>query len=128
VVDEFCRANLPDVYAAGGAASWWHPAFGERLRVEHFDNAQHQGVAAARSMLGKGAPYAPVPYFWSEQYDLNLQYAGHASGQDTVVLRGSVAAGSWSAFYLRAGRVRAALADEGTDLRALARQPAAARP
>jgi 3-phenylpropionate/trans-cinnamate dioxygenase ferredoxin reductase subunit len=82
---------------------------GERLRVEHFDNAQNQGVAAARSMLGNGEAYAPVPYFWSDQYDLNLQYVGHASGEDDVVLRGSVASNSWTAFYVRDERLRAAL-------------------
>jgi 3-phenylpropionate/trans-cinnamate dioxygenase ferredoxin reductase subunit len=147
LVDELCRTNVPEVYAAGDVANWWHPRLGERLRVEHYDNAQNQGVAAARSMLGRGEPYGPVPFFWSDQYGLNLQYVGHASGQDEVVLRGSVEDGSWSAFYLRDGRLRAALgvnryrdvsaarqliahqapvearqiADEGTDLRALAR-------
>ena len=147
LVDELCRTNVPEVYTAGDVANWWHPRLGERLRVEHYDNAQNQGVAAARSMLGRGDPYGPVPFFWSDQYGLNLQYVGHASGHDEVVLRGSVEDGSWSAFYLRDGRLRAALgvnryrdvsaarqliarqapvearqlADEGTDLRALAR-------
>src|SRR5207237_7999613 len=88
LVDERCRTNLPDVYAAGDVANWWHPGLGQRLRVEHFDNAQNQAIAAARSILGQGAPYAPVNYFWSDQYDLSLQYVGHASGQDEVVLRG----------------------------------------
>jgi 3-phenylpropionate/trans-cinnamate dioxygenase ferredoxin reductase subunit len=151
LVDEFCRTSVPDVYAAGDVANWWHPGLGERLRVEHFDNAQHQGVAAARSMLGRGTPYAPIPYFWSDQYAFNLQYVGHASGQDEVVFRGSVAGEAWSAFYLRDGRLRGALAvnrpreraaarqliarqtpvtarqlaDEGVELRALAANPAA---
>jgi 3-phenylpropionate/trans-cinnamate dioxygenase ferredoxin reductase component len=147
VVDELCRTSLPDVYAAGDVANWFHPRLGEHLRVEHFDNAQNQGVAAARSMLGQGQPYAPVNYFWSDQYDLSLQYVGHASGQDQVILRGAVESGSWSAFYLRDGALKAALAvnrfrdvsaarqllarevpvtpdqlrDESLDLRALAR-------
>jgi 3-phenylpropionate/trans-cinnamate dioxygenase ferredoxin reductase subunit len=109
VVDELCRTSLPDVYAAGDVANWWHPRLGHHLRVEHFDNAQNQGVAAARSMLGQGQPYAPVNYFWSDQYDLSLQYVGHASGEDQVVLRGQVEGGSWSAFYLRDGALKAAL-------------------
>ncbi|HET8631764.1 MAG TPA: FAD-dependent oxidoreductase [Thermomicrobiales bacterium] len=148
VVDEVCRTNLPDVYAAGDVANWWHPRLGERLRVEHYDNAMNQGIAAAKSMLGQGESYAPVPYFWSDQYDLRMQYVGHASGQDEVVLRGSPEDPAWSAWYLRDGRLRAALAvnrfkdisaarqllardipvtrdqlaDEGVDLRALARK------
>ncbi len=153
VVDELCRASAPDVYAAGDVASWWHPGFGERLRVEHFDNAQSQGVAAARSMLDKEIPYAPVPFFWSDQYEVSLQYVGHASGEDPVVFRGDPGSGSWSAFYLRDGWLRAALgvnrfrdvsaarrliaahvsvepeklADEGFDLKTLAREVARSR-
>jgi 3-phenylpropionate/trans-cinnamate dioxygenase ferredoxin reductase component len=110
VVDEFCQTTIPDVYAAGDVANWWHPTLGERLRVEHFDNAQNQGIAAARNILGKREAYAPIPYFWSDQYNLSLQYVGHASGNDRVVLRGSVDNGSWSAFYLRGEHVHAALA------------------
>jgi 3-phenylpropionate/trans-cinnamate dioxygenase ferredoxin reductase component len=109
VVDELCHTSLPDVYAAGDVANWYHPRLGQHLRVEHFDNAQNQGVAAARSMLGQGQPYAPVNYFWSDQYDLSLQYVGHASGQDQVILRGRIEDGSWSAFYLRDGALKAAL-------------------
>ena len=109
LVDEFSRANLPDIFAAGDVANWWHPTLGERLRVEHYDNAQNQGVAAAKSMLGKGEPYAPVPYFWSDQYDLTLQYVGHAHGEDEIVFRGDVGARTFVAFYLRDGAVRAAL-------------------
>jgi 3-phenylpropionate/trans-cinnamate dioxygenase ferredoxin reductase subunit len=60
-------------------------------------------------MLGQGQPYAPVNYFWSDQYDLSLQYVGHASGQDEVILRGQVDGGSWSAFYVRDAELRAAL-------------------
>ncbi len=109
VVDEHTRTNVPDVFAAGDVANWWHPTLGERLRVEHYENAQNQGVAAAKAMLGQAEPYAPVPYFWSDQYDLTLQYVGHASGQDEVVFRGDVASRRFLAFYLRDGRLRAAL-------------------
>lgn len=109
VVDELSATNLPGVYAAGDVANWWHPTLGERLRVEHWDNAQNQGIAAAKSMLGKGEPYAPVPYFWSDQYDLTLQYVGHASGQDEVVFRGAADPSNLLAFYLRDGQLRAAI-------------------
>jgi 3-phenylpropionate/trans-cinnamate dioxygenase ferredoxin reductase subunit len=109
VVDEYCRASEPNVFAAGDVANWWHPTLGERLRVEHYENAQNQGVAAARAMLGKGEPYAPVPFFWSDQYDLTLQYVGHATGHDEVVFRGDIASRKFLAFYFREGRLRAAL-------------------
>lgn len=108
-VDEFSQTNLPDVYAAGDVANWWHPILEERLRVEHYENAQNQGVAAAKSMLGIREPYAPVPFFWSDQYDLTLQYVGHASGRDNVVFRGDIASRNFLAFYLRDGQIRAAL-------------------
>ncbi len=109
LVNEVCATNLPGVYAAGDVANWWHPTLGERLRVEHYENAQNQGVAAAKSMLGKGESYAPVLFFWSDQYDLTLQYVGHATGQDRVVFRGDVAGRRFMAFYLRDGQLRAAL-------------------
>jgi 3-phenylpropionate/trans-cinnamate dioxygenase ferredoxin reductase subunit len=109
LVDEFSATSVPGVYAAGDVANWWHPALGERLRVEHWDNAQNQGIAAAKSMLGKGEPYAPIPYFWSDQYDLTLQYVGHASGEDEVVFRGAPDPHKLLAFYLRDGRLRAAI-------------------
>jgi 3-phenylpropionate/trans-cinnamate dioxygenase ferredoxin reductase subunit len=73
-------------------------------------------------MLGKGTSYAPVPYFWSDQYAFNLQYVGHASGGDEVVFRGAVTEEAWSAFYLRDGRLRAALAVNRPRERAAARQ------
>jgi 3-phenylpropionate/trans-cinnamate dioxygenase ferredoxin reductase component len=109
VVDEFCRTNVADVFAAGDVARSWHPGYGEHLLVEHFDNAGNQGAAAAKSMLGAGEPYAPLPYFWSDQYDLSLQFAGHNTGHDQVVTRGTAESGSWSAFYFRDGRFVAAL-------------------
>lgn len=109
VVNEFCETSASGVYAAGDVANWWHPGLGERLRVEHYENAQNQGMSAAKSMLGQREAFAPVPYFWSDQYDLTLQYVGHASGQDDVILRGDPASQRFLAFYLRAGRLRAAL-------------------
>ncbi|HVA20841.1 MAG TPA: FAD-dependent oxidoreductase [Candidatus Micrarchaeia archaeon] len=110
VVDECCRTSAADVFAAGDAARWWHPGLARRLRVEHYDNAQNQGVAAALSLLGRGAPYAPIPYVWSEQYDATLQWVGDAEGADRTVTRGDPASGVFSAFHLREGRVIACLA------------------
>lgn len=110
VTDEYCRSSLPDVYAAGDVASWWSKRYGRRMRVEHFDNAGNQAVAAAKVMLGQDHPYDPVPYFWSDQYDISLQVAGMTTNHDQVVFRGTVESGSWSAFYLAGGRLTAALA------------------
>jgi 3-phenylpropionate/trans-cinnamate dioxygenase ferredoxin reductase subunit len=109
VVDEYCETNIPGIFAAGDVASWWHPGLRERLRVEHFDNAQNQGVAAAQNMLGKRIPYGPVLFFWSDQYDLRLQYVGHASRWDRIVLRGNARSRSFTAFYLLGSQLRAAL-------------------
>ncbi|MDI6858569.1 MAG: FAD-dependent oxidoreductase [Dehalococcoidia bacterium] len=109
LTDELGRTNLPDVYAAGDVANWWHPVWRERLRLEHYDNALNQGAAVARNMLGAAEAYAPVPYFWSDQYELSLQYVGFASRWDSVVFRGDPATRSFSAFYVVNGRLRAAL-------------------
>jgi 3-phenylpropionate/trans-cinnamate dioxygenase ferredoxin reductase component len=109
VVDEYCESSVPGVYAAGDVANAWNPLFSERLRVEHYDNAQNQGLAAGKSMAGRREPYAPVPYFWSDQYDMTLQYVGHGRGDDEIVVRGDVGKRSFVAFYVRAGRLRAAL-------------------
>jgi 3-phenylpropionate/trans-cinnamate dioxygenase ferredoxin reductase subunit len=107
VTDEYCRTSAPDVFAAGDVANWWHPTYQERLHIEHFDNAENQGRAAARCMLGQNAPFAPTPYFWSDQYDLNLEYAGYAARWDQIVLRGDATEHSFCAFYLQGGRIKA---------------------
>jgi|DewCreStandDraft_1066081.scaffolds.fasta_scaffold00103_27 3-phenylpropionate/trans-cinnamate dioxygenase ferredoxin reductase subunit len=109
LVNEYCETTAPGVYAAGDVANFYNPVLQERLRVEHWANAQNQGIAAAKNMLRR-EPYAEVPWFWSDQYDLNLQYVGHAATWDQVVFRGDVEGRSFTAFYLRDGRLRAALA------------------
>lgn len=109
VVNEYCESNLPGIYAAGDVANAWNPLFSERLRVEHYDNAQNQGLAAGKSMAGLREPYAPIPNFWSDQYDVTLEYVGHGRGDDEVAVRGDIGKRSFVAFYLREGRVRAAL-------------------
>ena len=111
VTDEFCRAGVDGLFAAGDVANWWHPKLQRRIRIEHFDNAKNQGVAAAKSMLGETDPYAPIPYFWSDQYDLNLQYVGYSSADDRIVFRGNPESRSFSGFFLAGdGRLTACVA------------------
>jgi len=105
VVNEFSETSAANVYAAGDVAHWWHPGHGRRFRVEHYDNAGEHGAAAARSMLGQGDPFIPLPYFWSDQYDINLQYVGYPEGWDQLVLRGDLAEFSVTAFFLNQGQV-----------------------
>ena len=118
VVDEYCRTTVADIYAAGDVANHFHPVFERRMRVEHWQNAMQQGAAAARNMLGAGQPYDPVHWFWSDQYDVNLQYAGFHQAWDRIVMRGSVAARNFLAFYLKDGRLDAVVAlNRGKDIR-----------
>jgi 3-phenylpropionate/trans-cinnamate dioxygenase ferredoxin reductase subunit len=118
LVDELCRTSAEGIYAAGDVAAHLHPVFGRRVRVEHWLNAIEQGAAAARSMLGRGKPYTEVHWFWSDQYDANLQYAGHHETWDELVVRGSIEEQRFVGFYLESGRVRAAVAlNRGRDLR-----------
>ncbi len=115
LADERCRASAPDVYAAGDVANQLHPLFG-RVRVEHFNNAEKQGAAAARSMLGSTAPYDYLHSFWSDQYEHKIEYVGHATKWDEFVVRGSVPAARLIGFYLVNGEVRAAMGlDRGGD-------------
>jgi 3-phenylpropionate/trans-cinnamate dioxygenase ferredoxin reductase subunit len=115
VVDALCRASAADVYAAGDVANLLHPLFG-RVRVEHYNNAEKQGAAAARSMLGSAAPYDYLYTFWSDQYEHKLEYVGHVTGWDDFVVRGSLAEGKFVGFYLVKGIVRAAVGlDRGGD-------------
>jgi 3-phenylpropionate/trans-cinnamate dioxygenase ferredoxin reductase subunit len=108
LVDERCRTSLPDVYAAGDVANHLHPIFG-RLRVEHWNNAQRQGRAAARSMLGGAEPYDYVHSFWSDQYEHLIEYVGFAADWDRLVFRGEPRSRKFLGFYLKDGIVRAAV-------------------
>ena len=115
LVDQICRASVPDVYAAGDVANHLHPLFG-RIRVEHFNNAERQGRAAARSMLGSTAPYDYVHSFWSDQYEHKLEYVGHATNWERFVIRGSLEDKQLVGFYLQEGQIRAAVGlDRGGD-------------
>ncbi|MGZ8650530.1 MAG: NAD(P)/FAD-dependent oxidoreductase [Solirubrobacteraceae bacterium] len=108
LVDARLETSAPCVFAAGDVANHLHPALG-RLRVEHWDNALHQGPGAARSMLGSQEPYARTPYFFSDQYDVGMEYTGHASGEDRVVFRGDPATREFIAFWVADGRVVAGM-------------------
>ena len=115
LVDELCRTSAADVYAAGDVANQLHPLFG-RVRVEHYNNGEKQGAAAARSMLGSTAPYDYLHTFWSDQYEHKLEYAGHATSWDDFAVRGSLADGKFVGFYLQAGVVLAVVGlDRGGD-------------
>ena len=115
LVDELCRASAADVYAAGDVANILHPLFG-RVRVEHYNNAEKQGAAAARSMLGSAAPYDYIYSFWSDQYEHKLEYVGYVTKWDEFVVRGSLTDGRLVGFYLVNGVVRAAVGlDRGGD-------------
>ncbi len=108
LVDASLRASADGVFAAGDVANHDHPLFG-RLRVEHWANALEQGPSAARAMLGQDADYERVPYFFSDQYDVGMEYAGHSAPGDEVVFRGDPAAREFIAFWVRDGRVTAGM-------------------
>lgn len=109
------RAGHPGVYAAGDVCRWHNPLFDEGMRVEHWTNAAEQGAVAARNLLAETSgqptePYAPVPFFWSEQYDRRIQFLGRASPADEVrIVAGSVEERSFAALFGRAGRLRGVL-------------------
>jgi 3-phenylpropionate/trans-cinnamate dioxygenase ferredoxin reductase subunit len=118
VVDEYCQTNVSGVYAAGDVANHYQPLFGRHIRVEHWQNAIKQGATAARNMLGQRVRYDEIPWFWSDQYDANLQYAGFHTKWDQLILRGRVDSGSFLACYLNDGRIDAAVGfNRGRDVR-----------
>ncbi|MER6840157.1 NAD(P)/FAD-dependent oxidoreductase [Streptomyces platensis] len=111
VVDERLCSSHPDVFAAGDVANAYHPVLGRHLRVEHWANALHQPQTAARAMLGRDVRYDRLPYFFTDQYDLGMEYTGYAEpeGYDQVVFRGDVDAREFIAFWCSGGRVLAGM-------------------
>jgi len=105
LVDAELATSHPDVYAAGDIAAQLHPVFGGRIRSEHWATARFGGLAAGGNAAGAGKPYARVPYFYSDQYDLNLEYSGYPVAGTETVLRGSLDDGAFVAFELREGIV-----------------------
>jgi len=110
MVDEYCRTSDPDVLAVGDCTNHPNPLLRRRLRLESVHNAQEQAKTAAATILGRLEPYAQVPWFWSDQYDLKLQIVGFSSRSDQAVLRGDPEARSFALFYLDGGRLTAAYA------------------
>ncbi|MFI6603356.1 NAD(P)/FAD-dependent oxidoreductase [Nonomuraea sp. NPDC050536] len=126
LVDEHGLTSVEGVYAAGDVARHHHPLYGRRVRVEHFDHASAHGTAVAKNLLGQATPYSAPHWFWSDQFDRNLQYAGHCETWDRLVIRGDPETYDFVAFYLREGRIEAAFGMErGGDI-AVARQLIAA--
>jgi 3-phenylpropionate/trans-cinnamate dioxygenase ferredoxin reductase subunit len=109
VVDEELQTSVPGVFAAGDVANVHHPIYGERIRVEHWANALNQGPAAARNMLGQATPYERLPYFFSDQYDVGMEYTGFARSWDRVIFRGDPAVREFVAFWLVEDRVVAGM-------------------
>jgi 3-phenylpropionate/trans-cinnamate dioxygenase ferredoxin reductase subunit len=109
VVDAHLATNIPGIYAAGDVANAWHPFYRRRMRVEHWDNAKRQGRVAGANMAGQATPYDRIPYFYSDQYDLGMEYTGHAAPTDEVLFRGDPHSGAFIAFWLADGRVTAGM-------------------
>jgi 3-phenylpropionate/trans-cinnamate dioxygenase ferredoxin reductase component len=109
LVSTWLESSVPGVFAAGDLANAWHPFFEQRIRVEHWANALNQGPAAARAMLGEQVSYDRLPYFFSDQYDVGMEYSGYARPNDDVVLRGDPEDGEFVAFWVRDGVVLAGM-------------------
>jgi 3-phenylpropionate/trans-cinnamate dioxygenase ferredoxin reductase component len=109
VVDAYGRTSDPRIYAAGDASTHFNPLLGRRIRLESWQNAQNQAIAVARNILGAAKPYAEVPWFWSDQFDLNLQIAGLPQPGDEVIQRGTLGTGPVVFFHLRDGKLAAAV-------------------
>jgi len=105
VVDAHCRTSVPDIYAAGDATSHHNPHYGRNIRLESWENAQNQAIAAARNMCGEDFVHTGVPWMWSDQYDVGLQVAGVPAEWDTVVYRGDPASRDFLAFQMAGGEL-----------------------
>lgn len=127
VVDEHLATTDPDVVAAGDVANAYYPLLGTHLRLEHWSAALNQGPVAAATMMGATAPYDRVPYFFSDQYDMGMEYSGYVArgGYDEVVFRGDVSTDRFIAFWVGGGRVLAGMNvnvwDQTEDIQALVR-------
>jgi 3-phenylpropionate/trans-cinnamate dioxygenase ferredoxin reductase subunit len=111
VVSDALQSADPDVFAAGDVASALHPHYGKHIRVEHWANALNQPATAATAMLGRPASYTRLPYFYTDQYDLGMEYTGYVEpgGYDQVVFRGDVERREFIAFWLKDGQVQAGM-------------------
>lgn len=109
VVDEHLRTSDAAVFAAGDVANATNTALGKRLRVEHWDNAVRQGKLAGKTMLDIGDSYDWLPYFFTDQFDFSMEYVGHSSPDDEVVVKGDMTSGEFIAWWLRDGVVTAGM-------------------
>jgi 3-phenylpropionate/trans-cinnamate dioxygenase ferredoxin reductase subunit len=118
VVDDTGRTSDPDIYAAGDVTKHPNSHLGRRIRLESWENAQNQAIAAAKAMLGKPEPYSEIPWFWSDQYDANIQLVGLPERYDEVAVRGDRNSGTFTSFYLCEGKlVGVAGINTGRDVR-----------
>ena len=118
LVDEFGRTNDPDIYAAGDVTRHWNPLLKRKIRLESWQNAQNQAIAVAKAMVGGNEPFAEIPWFWTDQYDVNLQMAGAPESWDSLVWRGNAAEKSFTVFYLKDGKpVACNTVNNGRDMR-----------
>jgi 3-phenylpropionate/trans-cinnamate dioxygenase ferredoxin reductase component len=109
VVDEHLATSVPGIWAAGDVANAFHPVFGARIRLEHWSSALNQGPVAAKNMLGQRIAYDKIPYFFSDQYDLGMEYSGYAVDWDAIVFRGDLEQREFIAFWLAGDRVVAGM-------------------
>jgi 3-phenylpropionate/trans-cinnamate dioxygenase ferredoxin reductase component len=109
VVDEQLRSSDPAILAIGDVANADHPVLGRRIRVEHWDNAIRQGQLAAKTILGQAGRYDWQPYFYTDQYDLGMEYVGHSQPDDQVIVRGEPDTGAFVTFWVGQHRITAAM-------------------
>jgi 3-phenylpropionate/trans-cinnamate dioxygenase ferredoxin reductase subunit len=132
LVSETLETSAPGIFAAGDVANAQHPFLGHRIRVEHWANALSQGPAAARNMMGRGEAHDVIPFFFSDQYDVGMEYAGHAVEWDRVVFRGDPATREFIAFWMKDERVVAGMNvnvwDVNEDIQAIVRSRRAIDP